>query len=497
MIRLSTPGAAARWSLALDLPELATAAIPFRSEFVREVPVRGYQYRLIRKVVDAMRAGKRRILVVLPCGGGKTVMAAAMLNSVSAMALTGMFGVHRRELIDQTSQSFDRFDLDHSFVAAGRPMDLGADVLLAGVQTLVNKLGEVLPPNTLILDEAHHCTAATWIRIMEAYRDSYVVGLTATPTDLAGRGLAEHFDILIEGPTAAELIEQGYLSEFDYYAPTTPDLGGVEARAGDFVQEQIEELMDRPGLVGDTVEHYLRLAPGEQGIVFAVSREHSRHLADAFNGNGIRAAHIDGAMNDKERARIDAAYRCGDIRIMTNVDLFGEGYDVPNMVYCGLDRPTKSLRLHIQQSMRPLRPAPGKRAIICDHAGNAVQQGLGLPDSPRTWTLEGKVKGSKSKSSDDATPVRQCATCFRVSPSTVRVCSGCESEFPIVQRKLKQTDGKLEKIVAAEAKVAAARTRKDEERMCGNFPDFEALAARRGYKDPSGWARVQMRLRGW
>lgn len=508
-----TPRDAEYWATATLIPELAHWAIPFRDALVQEIELRDYQLDLIRRVVQAMLAGYRRILVVLPTGGGKTVMAAAMLYSASALGFPSQFIVHRKELIEQTSKTFAGNDLNHSFVAAGKPFDPAAAVLLAGVQTLANRLDLVLPPNTAIIDEAHHATAATWRQVMDAYGDGYIVGLTATPQRLDGQGLGDHFDVMIEGPTTAELIEWGYLSPFDYYAPSTPDLSSVPTRMGEFAREALAAALDKPKLIGDIVEHYLRLAKGEQGIVFAASREHSRHLADAFRGEGVRAAHVDGDMSDKERAAIDAAFRAGDLDMMTNVDLFGEGYDVPGVVYCGLGRPTKSVALHLQQCGRDLRviygtghdlrtqagriaaiaSGPKPKGIICDHAGNANRHGL--PDQDRTWTLEGRPKGSRATGcNDDATPIRQCLVCFRVVPSVVAICPGCDTPFPRQVRELKQEAGELKKIAKAEHAAEMAR-RKAELRECKTLADFEAFARKHGYKNPEAWASLQKSMR--
>jgi superfamily II DNA or RNA helicase len=269
-------------------------------------------------------------------------------------------------------------------------------------------------------------------------------------------------------------------------------LGAVHTTAGDFNRGEVAELMDRPKLVGDVVEHYHRLAPGEQGIVFAASREHSRHMADTFSGEGVPAAHVDGSFPDRERERIFDAFRAGDIRIMSNVDLFGEGVDVPGMVYCGLARPTKSLSLFVQQASRPLRISPGKtRAIIADHAGNALRHGL--PDDPQQWSLQGRDKRQATRDTSDALPVRQCKTCFRVSPSTVTECPGCGEPFPVQARKLETEEGELTKVERMQREEERRIARKIEERQCRTLEDWKRLGVQRGHKP--GWARVQFQLR--
>lgn len=478
--------------------------------------LRFYQYDILVEVARLMRLGVRRILIVLPTGGGKTRMAAAMIGSALAQQERSQFIVHRKELINQTSKAFTGLDIPHGFIASGREYDYSAEVTLAGIQTLVRRLDKIeFPPRLAIVDEGHHATAGTWDEVLDAYeqKDCFIVGLTATPERLDGKGLEDKFDAMVVGPSAADLIEWGFLSQFDYYAPGQPDLSGVHTTAGDFNRGEIAELMDKPKLIGDIIEHYYKYAAGQQGIIFAASIEHSRNIVDEFRLNGIAAAHVDG--NSTDRDNIVESYQDGQIQIMSNVDLFGEGFDVPATVYCGLARPTKSLGLHLQQVGRALRPSPGKdRAIICDHAGNALRPGLGLPDDDREWSLKGRAGRAKGGGApDDSIPVHQCMECYRVVPSSVRICPGCQTEFPIQVRKIAQEDGlltklerqfeketlkqarELEKLEKEKTKEARRIKRKIEERECKTYEDFKQLAFERGYPNPAGWAKVQSKLR--
>lgn len=458
--------------------------------------LRDYQSAMLDEARAHMRAGRKRVLLQLATGGGKTVMAAEMLGGAAGRGLRSFFNVHRKELIEQTSRTFAAVGIEHGFIAAGMPFNPHAQVCLAGVQTLANRLDRVAPPQLVVTDECHHATAATWDAIFRAYPDAYQIGLSATPERLDGRGLADYYDVMVRGPSVAELIARGYLSPYRYYAPGKPDLVGVPTRAGDFNRGELDGVMDRPKLIGDIVEHYLRLARGKQGVVFAVSREHSRHIAEAFAAEGVRAAHVDGAMPDKERARIVAAFRAGDLDMMVNVDLFGEGFDVPGMVYAGLARPTKSLALFLQQCGRALRIFPGKdQAIIADHAGNAFTHGL--PDEARDWSLDGRKKGRARLAANDATPIHQCPECYRVTASSVRECPGCGYAFLVASRAPDQDEGELFELgrVADLAKKRAAEARKAEERECKDVGDFIRLAVARGYAKPSGWARHQVEMR--
>lgn len=458
--------------------------------------LRGYQSDMLDQARAHIRAGRRRVLLQLATGGGKTAMAATMIQGAAERGLRSQFNVHRKELVDQTGRTFRDIGIEPGFVAAGWPFNPGPLATIAGVQTLANRLEAVPRPQMIVWDECHHMTAALWRRIFDHYADAFHLGLSATPERLDGSGLNDFFDVMVTGPTTAELIGMGFLSSYQYFAPGKPDLVGMPTRCGDFNRSDIGDLMDKPKLIGDVVEHYLRLAPHEPGVVFAVNREHSAHLADAFRSEGVRAAHVDGSMSDRERDRIVAAFRAGDLEVMCNVDLFGEGFDVPGLVYAGLARPTKSLALFLQQVGRALRTFPGKdQAIIADHAGNAFTHGL--PDDRRTWSLEGRRARAKSSAPTDATSIHACPQCYRVTYSQVRDCPGCGFEFPIRDRSPAWERGELfllEK-VADRKKKEDAKRRKDEEAACHTAEQLIALAKDRGYPNPEGWAKVKLSQR--
>lgn len=455
-------------------------------------PPHDFQYKILLQVVQAIAQGYTRILVQLPTGGGKTHLAKALLGGASQ----AQFIVHRKELLDQTGKAFTASGISHGFVAADRAYDDTASVLLCGIATLAKRLGIVLPPNLAVWDECHHSSSASWSTVMDSYPDDTIhIGLTATPERLDGQPLGKHFQIMILGPSTAELIRRGFLSPFDYYAPSLPDMTSVRTEG------QAEAIMDRPELIGDMVEHYLRLAAGQPGIVFAHSIDHSRHLVEAYRAAGVRAAHIDGEMSSKERERIDGMFRDREIEVLSNCSLLGEGYDVPGVVYVGLGRRTQSVSLYLQMAGRALRTAPGKeRAIICDHAANAFTHGL--PDDEREWSLEGRCKRASTGVNDDADPVRQCVECFRVYYSYMKACPGCGHTVSTSPREIRQKAGELVKLdreaVKAEKarkKEEAARQRKAEEQACRGYGDYYDLAVKRGYPKAANWARNRAKMK--
>lgn len=486
------------WAAAPFLPPPVFTPAPWLpfdpDDFDRHGP-RDYQLDILWQIVEAIEAGHRRILVQLPTGGGKTVLATALLASASS----AQFLVHRDELLKQTSRTLWGSKIPHSFIASDRAFDARAAVQLCGIATLAKRLREALPPDIIIVDEAHHAVSSSWSEVIAAFPDAIIVGLTATPQRLDGRGLDGQFDHLILGPPVRWLIDEGYLSDFDYYAPPP----GSE---------------DEAALIGDVVAHYQRLAGGGQGIVFASSREHSRSIVTEFQLAGVRSLHVDGTLSPTARDEADRLFRSGEVTLESNVNLFGEGYDIPNIMYCAIARRTQSLSWYLQMVGRALRPvyAPGfdrstragrlaaiaagpkPRAIICDHGNNWFSHGM--PDDPRAWTLAGKLRGSGAGCNDDATPIHQCLNCYMITPSAVKLCPGCGTEFPVVTRNIRFKEGYLTKIERDERraqkaaeKAKLAMLRKAEEQACRSEAALRELAERRGYSP--GWVKAKLRAR--
>jgi superfamily II DNA or RNA helicase len=351
--------------------------------------LRPYQVRVIEDYSQAVARGLRRLILTLPTGSGKTVVASAIAHNAVTAGQRVLVLAHRREIITQTSCKFS--DVQHGIILAGEPSTLNEPAQIASVQTLharsfrSRKLA--LPPADLIVvDECHHATARTWHQIIDAYPGAVIVGLTATPVRGDGRGLGGIFEALIEGPQVAELVAQGYLVPTKVYAPTIPDLAGVRVQAGDYVESQLADVMDRPKLVGDIITHWHKLAENRRTVVFATGVGHSVHIRDEFVKSGVLADHIDGGTPKDERDDILDKLRRGAINVVVNCMVLTEGWDMPEVGTVVLARPTKKMGLYRQMVGRVLRPAPGKvDAIIIDHSGAVHRHGF--VEDRVEWTL--------------------------------------------------------------------------------------------------------------
>lgn len=449
--------------------------------------LRDYQQQLIADIRTEFRGMNRSVLVQLATGGGKTVTSAYMVKNAAARGRRCWWVVHRREIILQASRTFWSMEIPHSLVMGGAIGDPDAMVQVGSVQTLARRLDKLPPPDLIIFDEAHHMGAAQYQAIYDAYPRAQIIGLTATPWRLDGRGLGTWFEAMVQGPSVTDLMEQGALCDYQLYAPSSASVAGVASQGGDFKRGELAAVMDKPSIVGDAVGHYRRLAGGKRAIVFAVSIAHSQHVAEQFTAAGIAAAHVDGSMDTGARDAIVEDFAAGRIQVLSNADLFGEGFDVPAVEAVILLRPTQSLSLHLQQIGRGLRPAPGKPcAIILDHAGNAMRHGL--PDDDREWSLEDRQKRAKGERSE--VQVKSCPECFRVHAPTP-VCPACGYEYRVVSRKVEEVEGELEAI-----DLDAARARKREElKSARTLDQLVELGRQRGYRDPAAWAAHRHRER--
>lgn len=453
--------------------------------------LRDYQERGINDIRAQFLAGYRRVCYVAPCGAGKTMVMAYMADTARRRQQRTLFLVHRRELIEQAADTFSNLHIPFGIIAPGHARDSMA-IQIGSVQTVARRLGSTADPDLIILDEAHHSTAATWLHIIQYFNQARVVGLTATPARMNGSGLGEVFDSLVMGPDASELISRGFLAPYKYYAPpVVADLDGIKTVQGDFDHAMTAFRMDRPKIIGDAIAHYQQYAAGTQGIAYCSGRTHSMNTAAMFTAAGIPATHVDSKTPRKERQQAMEDFRMGRIRVLTNCDLFGEGVDVPQMETVIMLRPTKSLTLYIQQSMRGMRPDrsnPDKRAIILDHVGNVMRHGL--PDTSREWTLKGK-KNSNCKQGP-AVRIRVCPNCYAVSDPDDH-CPYCGFKYPDTPAiGIETAAGDLQELTAR--KIEEMKQRRMEVGRARSMEDLQRIAHERGYK--AGWVYVQARLRG-
>lgn len=398
---------------------------------LKTIELRPYQRQFIDALRDEIINGQRRICGVAPCGAGKTIMMGWMIREAVSRGKRCIFFVHRKELIEQTSATFYQLGIPHGIISSGTEKQYDLPVQIASVQTLVKRLDKIPKPDLLICDECHHIKANSYMEIINYWKNAILIGVTATPERLGGVRLGDIFSAMVEAPTVKQLIEMGNLTHFEYFAPTRNiDLSGVRVKFNEFVKSDLEKRMTNSKIIGDIVENYKHYADGLSAICYCVNVKHSQYVADKFNAAGIPAAHVDGDTDKTIRSNIVNDFRAGKIKILCNAELFGEGFDVPNVHAIILARPTMSLTLYIQQSMRGMRPDPNnpdKVAVIIDHVENYKR--FGLPDAPRNWSLDPNAKNPPPIKTD-----KTCPECFAVVPMLARVCPYCGYVFAGAKR---------------------------------------------------------------
>lgn len=452
------------------------------------ITLRPYQSRGLDAIRDEFRAGRRSALYVLPTGGGKTVCFSELARRVLANGKRVVTLVHRDELVEQVSETLTSFGVQHGVLAAGR-REYGQAATVASVFTLARALDRLPAPDLLIIDEAHHVTVkSTWGKVVAAWPNTLLLGVTATPQRLSGEGLGAVFETMVQGPTVGTLISDGYLADYRLFAPSRPDTAHLHKRGGDYQQGETAALMNKSTITGNAVAHYRKHADGRPAVAFCVSIRHAEDVAAEFRAAGYRAVSIDGGTDLQLRRMTVRDFREGRINVLVSCDLISEGFDCPG-IHCGiLLRPTASLGLYLQQVGRCLRTSPGKdRAILLDHAGNSQRHGL--PDDERQWSLGGR--GESKAASEPTLSVRTCPQCFAVARAFASHCKECGCVFPVQARVVAQVEGELQAVDVAEVR----RKREEETRAARTFNELVELARQRRYRDPNAWANIMMRAR--
>jgi superfamily II DNA or RNA helicase len=304
------------------------------------------------------------------------------------------------------------------------------------------------------------------------------IGLTATPYRADGRGLGDAYGELIVVASPRELIAEGFLVEPRVFTVPTEeraDLSHVRVTRGEYSASDLDDAMNRQGLVGNIVAHWQTHASQVRTVVFAVSIDHSRNIVKRFQEAGVPAEHLDGNTPTAERDAILRRLDSGETLVVGSVGTLSEGWDQPSVKCAVLARPTKSTGLYLQQVGRILRPWNGQCAIVLDHAGCVLEHGL--PQADREFTLE-----TKPKTRPGQAPVRACPACFRVVGISTPRCPQCGYELIAERDFPKELAGELVEVTAP---IAPPKSRTPSTR---DVSELLRAAARAGRSVP--WSAV-------
>ena len=338
-----------------------------------------------------------------------------------------MFLIHRKEVLQQAVRTFDKQDVDPNLLTSGM------------VQTLTRRVDKLPTPDVILVDEAHHALAKSYQRILKQFSEAIVLLFTATPHRTGRVQLDRIADDIIVGQSIHELTEKGFLAPFRYFQPPGDFDSSLLKRGstGDFTNDSMQQAMSTK-IFGHIVKQYKRIAPGMQAVVYTYSIDSAIKIAAEFNSEGISAAEVDGTTPKEKRAVAVRKFRDQEIKILVNVNLFTEGVDLPNVDCVIMARPTASLALYLQFSMRCLNPRPGKTAIIIDHANNF--KSFGYPDDDRDWKQAIKSGKQKSKTllKDPGMSIVTCDYCFAV----VKASEVKDGKCPICGKPIKVHEAK-------------------------------------------------------
>jgi superfamily II DNA or RNA helicase len=445
------------------------------------------QEKFIEDIRVEIRNGHKNILGVAPVAFGKTVAASYIMKNANMNGKTCWFVVHKRELVTQSVEAAQSFNIDVGIIASGKKLEPQRETQIVSIQSLASRIGKVKSPDIIIYDECHHSLAPLWQRYIKQFDGVIQIGLTGSPIYPNGRGLGELFTVMVKAPSMGELIQLGRLSPFKVYARELTSLDNISIKNGDYDLVEYAKQIN-PQILGDVVKEYQKNLSGKRAILFAPTIDMSETFAAQFNANGISAFHVDGTTPEQIRDKMMADFKSDKHKIMCNVGIAVEGFNCRAVEGVIITRPTTSLVFHIQSIGRALRTFEGKTiAIINDHCGNTLKHGL--PDHDHQWTLEGLPKRSKKASEPS---VKICEKCFTASDNFAKFCTNCGNPFAVKVRKgPENVDGDLVEV----DKIALNKFRKKEQAMAKSLDDLIELGKKRNYKNAKFWAMNIMKSR--
>lgn len=450
-----------------------------------EIILRPDQLALKEGVYSGWNNGKRNMLAVLPTGGGKSIVSTDITKDKRALQAKQAIIAHRNELVSQMSLHVANRGIHHRIIGPqsmvsqiianhrreydGRCfINPDAPTTVAGVDTIISRYDTLkewgAQQDYWTIDEAHHVLRANkWGKATELFPNAYGLGITASPSRADGQGLGSHadgvFHGMVVGPSTRELMDIGAITDYEYVVPASDfeiDENSITP-SGDFSQVKMREASKKSHIVGDVVKEYMRRAYGKRCIVFATDVETANEIANKFGTYGIPAASVSAKTPAATREEYVRRFRDGRLWVLVNVDLFGEGFDVPACEVVSMARPTASLAVFLQQCGRALRTMLGKLyGLIIDHVSNWKRHGL--PDKRRIWTLDRREKRGKRPVDPEEIPMTVCKNCSRPYEKVLIACPRCGTVpevMPSARSQIEQIDGDL--ILLDRAKLAEMR----------------------------------------
>jgi len=460
------------------------------------IALRPYQEEAVERVRRAIRDGRRRILLTLPTGAGKTATGSHILAAALMKGSRSMFVAHRTEIIDQTVSTFYRFGVTQLGVVRAKDprRNESQPIQVCSIATLARR-AHLRDIKVVVIDECHRSCAATYKQhLFDAYPEAVFLGLTATPVRADGKPLGEQWQELVQGARYSELIEGGHIvAPLVYSTPVLPDLATVHTSQGDYDQKELEEAVNRRALIGDLLTQWQKLHGGRRTVAFAVSVAHSKAIVDVFRGAGIRAEHLDGTTPEDERRAMLERLRTHETQLVSQCAVLQEGWDQPECKCLLIARPTKSLGLWMQMAgrcLRPWSPMPSESSVqplILDHGGNYDRHDA--PHLDREWSLTAKPKKA------GVAPTKMCPECYAYVGASAAVCEHCGYVFVVKETKPPApipVDLALRTLMGEDAQLSFFRRTAKKARERGRMYGWVAheFSRRFGVDVPREWMRA-------
>lgn len=368
-------------------------------EIIPDKKLRDYQQKAKSEILHKWN-DLDSLMLQMPTGTGKTVIFASIIRSIYAYYLqigedaNILAVVHRKELVEQIGAALAKQKVPYGIIQGNTQQNLSAQVQVASIYSILSKKNKdnaiEMDFKYIIVDEAHHSLAKTYVRLFRAFPNAKKLGVTATPWRLNHEPFTSLYQDIIVSPPIKEFIKRNYLADYIYIS-IKPDSHMQRlidqtdiSITGDFDERMLEWRFDQQQIRAKLLEAYRKYANGRKGIIYAINKEHAKRIAALYSDNGYSAVEIDCDTPKILREYYINQFKAGTIQILVNVQIFTEGFDCPDIEFIQLARPTRSLALYLQQVGRGLRPVDGKdKAIILDNVG--LFNYFGLPDANRKW----------------------------------------------------------------------------------------------------------------
>lgn len=345
-------------------------------------------------------ASYNSVMLQMPTGTGKTYLFTSIIKDLvraykkASKEINILIVAHRMELLDQISKTLTRFEIPHGFIQGAREQHLWRRVQVGSIMSLLTDKNYLNVKRQrfdyIVVDEAHHSLADTYVQLFDLFPDAKKLGVTATPWRFNHESFLKLYQTLVPSRQISWFIAQGVLSDFEYVSIKSDSeiqrlVDDTEiAHTGDFVNADLDRSFNNMRIRSKLYESYVTFANGRKGIIYAINRAHASKIAELYSQHGVNAVAIDCETPKDVREELIARFRAGDIKVLVNVDIFTEGFDCPDVSFIQLARPTRSLALYLQQVGRGLRISEGKeKTIILDNVG--LYNYFGLPDANRKW----------------------------------------------------------------------------------------------------------------